>query len=119
MKYGNTKVKYGGEVFDSKAERDRYRDLLLLQKAGKITDLERQKKFLIIPAQPGEREAVYTADFVYCVGEQKVAEEVKGVASKDYPLRRKLFKLKFPDYDFVEIHDGEVTSNSRIHRGKK
>jgi len=116
MKYGNKKVKSGGETFDSKAERDRYNELLLLQRAGKISNLERQKKFVIIPEQPGERKAVYTADFVYRVGDRKVAEEVKGVITKDYTLRRKLFKQNFPDYDFIEIHNGEITSNSRIHK---
>ena len=59
-KYNNRKVKVGGEVFDSRKEYDRWRELCLLQKAGKITDLERQVKFELIPAQ---RRTVYTGEY--------------------------------------------------------
>lgn len=111
-KYRNKKITAGGLVFDSKREYNRYRELLLLEKAGEISNLRRQVKFVLIPAQyeksperytrgkhkgelrPGvllERECSYIADFVYIDADgQKVVEDVKGVKTKDYIIKRKL-----------------------------
>lgn len=50
-KFGNRKVTVDGETFDSKKEYNRYRELLLLVRAGKIHDLFRQVKYELIPAQ--------------------------------------------------------------------
>lgn len=105
-KYGARKCTYNGEVYDSKKEMRRHQELLILEKAGKIRQLRRQVKYVLIPSQreviwkngvlkPGkviEREAAYTADFVYFDNESKevVVEDVKGVKTKDYILRRKM-----------------------------
>ena len=70
-KYRSKKVVYKGEKFDSKKEANRYGELLLLQRAGKISDLKRQVRYLLIPAQYDEdgknieRCCTYVADFVY------------------------------------------------------
>lgn len=50
-KYHSKKITVDGETFDSKKEYRRYRELLLLERAGLITNLQRQVKFLLIPAQ--------------------------------------------------------------------
>ena len=50
-KYGNQKIVSGGEVFDSKREYRRWCELKLLEKAGEIWGLERQVKYVLIPAQ--------------------------------------------------------------------
>lgn len=82
--------------FDSKKEWRRYGELTMLERAGKITDLRTQVKYILIPAQrepdimgprggrkPGkliEHECSYVADFVYhdlATGET-VVEDVKG-----------------------------------------
>lgn len=83
-KYNNRKVTINGEQFDSQKEANRYCELLLLQRAGKIKDLQRQVKFVVIPSitidrKVVERECSYIADFVYIdeTGE-KVVEDVKG-----------------------------------------
>jgi hypothetical protein len=89
-KYGARKVAIDGIVFDSKAEARRWGELKTLEKAGVIADLRRQVQYEIIPKQKGERRAVYTADFVYREGGQEVVEDVKGVRTRDYILRRKL-----------------------------
>lgn len=107
-KYGNRKIEVGGISFDSKKEARHYTELLLLEKAGKIKDLQRQVKFQLIPAQrepdiigpkgghkPGkliEREVSYVADFVFLdlrTG-QTVVEDTKGFRTKDYLLKRKM-----------------------------
>lgn len=58
-KYGNKKVVYNGIEFDSKKEALRYAELKLLEKAGKIKNLELQKVYELIPAQFEETGEVY------------------------------------------------------------
>lgn len=95
-KYGNKKVTVDGIVFDSKREAKRYAELKLLERAGKITGLELQTKYMLIPAQKGpdgkviERDVIYKADFVYKQNGQTVVEDTKGVHTKDYIIKRKL-----------------------------
>ena len=106
-KYHSKKVAVDGLQFDSKKEANRYMELKLLEKTGQITDLERQVKFVLIPAlrEPDtvgarggvkkgkviERECSYIADFVYrnAYGLQ-VVEDTKGFRTKDYIIKRKL-----------------------------
>ena len=102
-KYGNKKIEYNGEVFDSKKEYKRWCELKLLERAGKITDLRRQVKFVLIPSQFDsegnliERECYYKADFVYNDTEQNktIVEDSKGVRSKEYVIKRKLMLYLF------------------------
>ena len=97
-KYGNRKIIYDGIDFDSKKECHRYIELKLLEKAGEIKDLQRQVKYTLIPSQKDdrgkiiERPCAYMADFVYfdCRANQSVVEDVKGVRTKDYIIKRKL-----------------------------
>lgn len=102
-KYHNAKYKYNGIIFDSKAEMRRYLELLPLLRTGIISDLQRQVKFELVPSQKlpeprkrlgrmerTERAVNYIADFVYRKGEKLIVEDVKGVATKDYIIKRKL-----------------------------
>ena len=101
-KYNNKKVTVDGIEFDSRKEARRYAELKLLEKAGKIKDLELQKKFVLIPAQKRngkvvERECSYFADFVYTdvdTGET-IVEDTKGFITKDYIIKRKLLLFNF------------------------
>lgn len=94
-KYKNRKITVGGEVFDSEREYVRYRELLLLQRAGVISDLKRQMPYVVIPVQRidgkiVERACSYVADFVYQENGKTVVEDTKGVRTKDYIIKRKL-----------------------------
>lgn len=111
-KYHSRKITKDGEVFDSVKEYRRWCELKLLEKAGKITDLERQVKFELIPAQRIEGKVVeracnYIADFAYMLpthgcetdeegnlvfwdGFEPVVEDTKGFKTKDYIIKRKL-----------------------------
>lgn len=94
-KYGAHTVTWNGETFDSKKELNRYLELSLLQRAGKIQDLKRQVRFELIPAQKEdgklvERSASYVADFVYMMDGKKIVEDTKGFRTKDYILKRKM-----------------------------
>ena len=94
-KFGNKKITYMGEVFDSKREYERYRELRLMARAGAINNLMRQVKFELVPAQYEgkrcvERAVNYIADFVYWEGDQMIVEDVKGVRTDAYIIKRKL-----------------------------
>ena len=84
-KYRNKKITYNGETYDSVKEYRRHDELKLLQRAGKISGLERQKKFELIPSQkdPKTKKTLlrgisYVADFVYEQDGKKIVEDVKG-----------------------------------------
>ena len=90
-KYGNTKVEIDGVPFDSKREAARWRELRLLERAGEISDLRRQVRYELVPKLPGERPVDYIADFVYRdSGGNEVVEDVKGVRTPAYVIKRKL-----------------------------
>lgn len=112
-KYKNRKITINGTTYDSEKEHKRYCELSLLQRAGAITDLQRQVKFLLIPAQYEtyerygkkgkrlkdgkrllEREVSYIADFVYYENGKKVVEDTKGykkgTAYDLFTIKRKL-----------------------------
>lgn len=92
--------------FDSQKEASRFQELCLLQRAGIITDLQRQVKFEIVPKNGTERAAYYVADFVYTKADgKKIIEDVKSAMTKKLPLyilKRKLVKYRYPDYQFIE-----------------
>ena len=96
-KYGNRKITYNGETYDSIKEYRRHDELKLLQRAGKISSLERQVKFELIPSQKiggkvVERSCSYIADFVYVKDGETIVEDVKSEATKtpEYIVKRKL-----------------------------
>lgn len=92
-KYGAKKITdpATGFVFDSKAEFIRWCELRLLQRASKISDLQRQVKYELIPKQKGERACTYLADFVYKDSDgNTVVEDTKGVRTDAYRIKRKL-----------------------------
>ena len=90
-KYNNAKIRVDGRLFDSKAEAARWQELQMLERAGEITELERQVEYELIPKQKGERAVKYIADFRYKDHEGKtVVEDTKGVRTPVYILKRKL-----------------------------
>ena len=104
MKYHNQKTTIDGIVFDSKKEAKRYTVLKSLQDDGYIKDLKLQVPFELIPKQSGERAVKYIADFTYYDIEKQVSivEDVKGYKTDVYKLKRKLFKYRYPEYEFLE-----------------
>ena len=89
-KYGNKKTTVGGITFDSKKEADRWGDLVLQQKGGKITNLRRQFKFDL--AVNNKHVCFYVADFTYTKGDEWVVEDCKGVRTKEYVIKRALME---------------------------
>ena len=94
-KYHSTKVTVDGETFDSKREYLRWRELQLLEKAGKIKNLKRQQRIELIPSQRidgkvVERPCFYVADFTYEEDGKKIVEDSKGFRTTEYIIKRKL-----------------------------
>lgn len=109
-KYHNHAIKVNGERFASKKEFLHWCQLLEMQEQGLISDLRRQVKFVLIPAQretetvtprgkqkPGkviEREVAYYADAVYVQNGETIVEDVKGYhgggAYEVFKIKRKL-----------------------------
>lgn len=91
--------------FDSKGEKNRYIELLLLQQAGKIRSLKRQVSFNIqdsfndIYDNKLVRSINYTCDFYYYDEDNKryVAEDFKGAQTDVFKLKWKLVKCKYQD----------------------
>jgi hypothetical protein len=77
--------------YASTKEARRAAELKLLEKAGQIHRLREQHRFELIPKQEGERPVMYYADFTYYDRDGTFwVEDVKGVRTKDYVIKRKL-----------------------------
>ena len=95
-KYGNKKCEFNGFKFDSHAERARYIDLLDMEKRELISEIILQPKFVL---QAGferngikHKPLIYIADFLYVDDQLRmIIEDVKGMATKDYLIKRKLY----------------------------
>jgi hypothetical protein len=81
--------------FDSKKEARRYQQLKLMEKAGEITGIKVHPKFPIMVN--GEKICTYIADFEYWTKfknvskcPERVIEDVKGVKTAVYQLKKKL-----------------------------
>lgn len=108
-KYHNEQTVVRGIRFDSKKEAERYEELMLMLKAGKIRKLKLQQDFTLqegYKTEDGERvrPIKYVADFTY---ERKVSdgsggvhwvfevEDAKGVRTDKYKLKKKLMLERF------------------------
>lgn len=91
--------------YHSKKEARRATQLKILEKSGVISDLQEQVSFILLESFKDssgkhERGIKYIADFVYKENGQLVCEETKGFWTKDAIIKRKLFKMKYPQYIF-------------------
>ena len=78
-KYGNRPTVVDGIRFDSAREAARWGELELHQRAGLISDLERQVKYTL--TAHGQKIGSIVPDFRYREGDQVVVEDVKSKAS--------------------------------------
>lgn len=107
-KYKNKKVIYNGIKFDSIKEKNRYMQLLYLEKAGLIKDIKLQYEFELQPAfilnKKKIRKITYIADFYYYDNNLNdyVVEDVKGIRTDVYKLKKKMFEYKYQK-EIIEI----------------
>ena len=99
-KYNARKTVMCGHTFDSKREADYYLELLARKQAGEIVRIGFQPSYTLLAGfkdnmGKNQKPITYTADFfaTYADGHSEVIE-VKGVRTRDYLLRKKLFLYK-------------------------
>ena len=102
-KYNNEKTFVGAKKFDSKKEAARYQELLLLQKAKKISSLRTQVRYKF--EKGGVLICAYVADFVYLEKGVEVVEDVKSAFTRKNPVYRikKKMMLAFFGIDVREV----------------
>lgn len=100
-KYHAKPTTVDGIRFDSGAEARRYGQLKLLERAGKITDLELQPRFVCFIN--GKIVCVYIADFAYFEGNHRKVEDVKGMRTEVYKLKKKLVEAIYPHVQIDEV----------------
>ncbi len=104
-------------TFDSEKEYIRWKELQLLERSKTISCLERQKTLLIQEGFIYQANTVsekispitYKADFSYIYNEKTYVEDVKPFDdiegryhfTKDFKIKWKLLKYKYPEYIFV------------------
>lgn len=108
-KLRNIKTTVDGIKFASRKEANRYQELLLEQRAGIVLEIELQPRFVL---QEGYRDPltlkwvrpiVYIADFrVVYANHRVVVIDTKGYRTKEYRLKKKLFRMRYPEIEFVE-----------------
>lgn len=104
-KFNAHKVYFDRIAFDSRKEANRWAELKLLERAGVISDLDRQVRFELIPNQRDENNKVverkidYIADFVYTKDGNRIVEDVKGykgsIAYQIFVIKRKLMLYNY------------------------
>jgi hypothetical protein len=105
MKTGSKRSKYGarksivdGITFDSQAEATRYTFLRHMQRMGTIGGLQLQVRYRLMagdtvlkitsPTYPKGRAVTYVADFVYTENGKTIIEDVKGMQTPVYKLKK-------------------------------
>ena len=101
-KYKAVKTEVDGITFDSKREAARYMELVLLERAGEISRLELQPSFECII--DGKKICTYKADFRYFTAKECVVEDVKGVKTPVYRLKKKLVEALYPGVKIKEVY---------------
>jgi len=99
-KYNAKKTQIDGFTFGSIREGKRYQELILLERAGEITDLTIHPRFLLQEGFEDVNPIYYEADFRYTEGDALVVEDVKGHETEGFRLKSKLFRFKYPQYEF-------------------
>jgi hypothetical protein len=89
-KYKAIKTTVDGIKFDSKKEAARYSKLKILEKANYIQDLSLQPRFDLIIE--GVKCGFYKADFKYIEDGKEIIEDVKGMKTPVYNLKKRLIK---------------------------
>ena len=90
-KYNNVKTVIDGMVFDSKKEGNRYLELKILERAGKIKRLKTQVPLPVILND--QKICKFVADFEYYEDGEQIIEDVKSEITRKNPVYRLKKKL--------------------------
>lgn len=104
-KYHAQKTWMKGRVYDSKKEANRAFELEMLEKYGKIHNLQKQVPFVLQEGYVNKRgkkirPITYIADFTYEEDGKIIVEDTKGVETEVFKIKRKMLEYKYPDIEF-------------------
>jgi hypothetical protein len=104
-KYRNVPTTVDEIEFASAAEASRYAELKLLLRAGKIQYLQLQPVFELQPSMKGQTAINYVGDFAYQEMPEGnwIVEDVKGVETAVFKLKRKMMAYVLPTYELRVI----------------
>jgi hypothetical protein len=90
---------------DSKREAARCDELHVLWSAGVIADLVIHPQFWFVingkqVKHDNGRRCGYKPDFSYTENSQEIVEDIKGMVTPDFTLRKAIFKALFPTIEF-------------------
>lgn len=94
-KYHAQRTEYDGIKFASKKECLRYIELKNRLKDGTIQDLKLQVPYILIEKSRYGRAIKYIADFTYTEFGEFVVEDVKGMKTPVYKLKKRLMAEKY------------------------
>lgn len=97
-KYGAVATVVDGVRFASKKEARRDAELKLMERAGKISMLHRQRSFDL--CVNGIKICRYVGDWGYVENHKAVVEDAKGVQTPAFKLKWKLAKALYPDIEW-------------------
>jgi Protein of unknown function (DUF1064) len=105
-KYNAKPCEVNGIKYRSQKEMKRHQDLLLMEKAGQISDLKREVPFVLFPSTTinGKkvREVKYIADYTYFnLRGELICEDTKGFRTPVYKLKKIMMKHIW-DIDILE-----------------
>lgn len=104
-KYNNKKIFIGGKRYDSEKEFLRHRELIVLERAGAISQLRFHDKqdLLILIEKPLLK---YEPDFCYIENGKLIIEDLKGYQTKEFKVKKKIIASK--------IFKGEINAIFRL-----
>lgn len=103
-KYRNKRIMIDGIWFDSLLEGERYKQLRMFRNAKKIFDLACHPSYPL--AINGKKICTYKPDFVYVENGKIVVEDVKGVLTSVYRLKKKMFEAIY-NHTITELYRGD------------
>ena len=110
-KYNAKKTEINGITFASRLEGERFKQLMLLQKAGEITDLQLQPELQIFEGYVNcydgmkHRSRFYVGDFKYLdlKTRQWIIEDTKGLETPEFRLKWEYVQSEYPQYVFRKV----------------
>lgn len=110
-KYHARRSEYAGQWYDSRGEAEYARRLDLMKASGTIHDWRRGGEWVLLDAPARRDRIVYVPDFeVWPAPGRLELREYKGVVTREFRLKAKLFGARYPDVPLVVVWaDGSET----------
>lgn len=118
-KFGNVKLNTPSGLFDSRLEYQQFLDLNLLEKVGKISNLQRQVRIKL--GQSEKCKVHYIADFVYFDNEKKawIIHDTKGFETPEFKLKLKWLLDTYAGFIFKVSFKREIKQYEPFNKNAK